>query len=156
MLLDTPRGKGAGQGVEVADAARFAEAAREGRRCEAASATRKEGYTARTLGNAARPSAGDTKGGDSNEICPRTVTPGVRCRPCADVKGQSHRQADDHVFGKKEAERLRGEELEKYMLSPIDIEGIIGVLAWSACDDEGRRRFVAVKRKKTTRVANVK
>ena len=57
---------------------------------------------------------------------------------------------------KKEAERLRGEELEKYMLSPIDIEGIIGVLAWSACDDEGRRRFVAVKRKKTTRVANVK
>ena len=29
VLLNTPRGKGAGQGVDVADVARFAEAARE-------------------------------------------------------------------------------------------------------------------------------
>ena len=41
VLRDTPRGKGAGRGVEVADAARFAEAAREVRRREAASATRR-------------------------------------------------------------------------------------------------------------------
>ena len=39
MLLDTPRGKGAGRGVEAADAARFAEAARG--RYEAASAHRR-------------------------------------------------------------------------------------------------------------------
>ena len=36
----TPRGKGTGRGVEVADAACFAKAAREVRRLEAASATR--------------------------------------------------------------------------------------------------------------------
>ena len=41
VLLDTPRGKGAGRGVVVADATRFAEAAREVRRREAASATRR-------------------------------------------------------------------------------------------------------------------
>ena len=41
VLLDTPRGKGAGRGVEVADAARFAEAAREVSRREQASATRR-------------------------------------------------------------------------------------------------------------------
>ena len=41
VLLDTPRGRGAGRGVEVADAAGFAKAAREVTRGEAASATRK-------------------------------------------------------------------------------------------------------------------
>ena len=41
VLRGTPRGKGAGRGVDVADAARFAEAAREVRRREAASATRR-------------------------------------------------------------------------------------------------------------------
>ena len=37
----------------------------------------------------------------------------------------------------------------------IDTEGIIGVLAWSACDHEGSR-LVAVETKETTLVANVK
>ena len=40
-------------------------------------------------------------------------------------------------------------EMEKHMLSAVDTEGIIGVLAWRACDREGRRRFVAVKRERT-------
>ena len=52
VLLGTPRGKGTGRGVEVADAARFAKAAREVRRVVAASATR----------TMARPCAGNTKG----------------------------------------------------------------------------------------------
>ena len=46
--------------------------------------------------------------------------------------------------------------MEKHMLSPIDTEGVVGVLAWSACDHEDRRRLVAVKREKTTLVAIVK
>ena len=37
-------------------------------------------------------------------------------------------------------------EMEKHILSPVGMEGIIGVLAWSVCDHEGRRRFVAVDR----------
>ena len=40
VLLDTHRGKGASRGAEVADAARFDEAAKEVRRLEAAAATR--------------------------------------------------------------------------------------------------------------------
>ena len=40
VLLDAPRGKGAGRGVEVADAAHFAAAAGDVRRREEASATR--------------------------------------------------------------------------------------------------------------------
>ena len=47
-------------------------------------------------------------------------------------------------------------ETEKHMLSPVDTEGIIGVVAWSACDHQGRRRCVAVEREKTTLVAHVK
>ena len=46
--------------------------------------------------------------------------------------------------------------MEKHKMSPIDTEGIIGVLAWSACDREGRRRLVAVKREKTMLVATMK
>ena len=41
-------------------------------------------------------------------------------------------------------------EMEKHILSPIDTEGTIGIFSWSACDREGRRRFVAVKSEKTT------
>ena len=37
-------------------------------------------------------------------------------------------------------------EMEKHMLSAIDTDGIIGVLAWSVRDHEGRRRFAAVER----------
>ena len=48
------------------------------------------------------------------------------------------------------------EEMEKHILSPVDTEGIIGVLAWSACEHPGRRRLVAVEREKTTLVANAK
>ena len=33
------------------------------------------------------------------------------------------------------------EELEKYILGPIDIDDLIGVLAWSPCVHEGRRRL---------------
>ena len=44
-------------------------------------------------------------------------------------------------------------EMGKHILSSIDTEGIIAVLAWSACDREGRRRFVAVEREKMTLVA---
>ena len=67
VLLDTPRGKGTGRGVEVADAARFADAPSEVRRPEEASATRRM----------ARPCAGNTKGRNINECLLRTVTPGV-------------------------------------------------------------------------------
>ena len=35
--------------------------------------------------------------------------------------------------------------VETYILSSTDAVGIIGVLAWSACVREGRRRFVATK-----------
>ena len=38
------------------------------------------------------------------------------------------------------------EEMEKHMLSPADTEGNIGVLAWGACEHQGRRRLVAVER----------
>ena len=47
------------------------------------------------------------------------------------------------------------EELEKYILSPTDTEGIIGVLALRPCDHEGRRIFVAAKRNQTTLVTDV-
>ena len=33
-------------------------------------------------------------------------------------------------------------EVEKDILSPIDTEGILGVLAWSACDREGNRQKI--------------
>ena len=39
------------------------------------------------------------------------------------------------------------EELEKYVSSLIDAQGILGVLSWSACDHEGRNIFVAMKKK---------
>ena len=79
-----------------------------------------------------------------------------RCRLRLDVKGQSHHRKDDHVFGQREAERLRRDEGDGEAHVEIDTEGIIGVLAWSACDYEGRRRFVAVKRERTTVVASMK
>ena len=44
-------------------------------------------------------------------------------------------------------------EVDNHILSPIDTEGIIGVLAWRTCDHESRRRCVAVEREKTTLVA---
>ena len=47
-------------------------------------------------------------------------------------------------------------EMENHILSLTNRERIIGVLVWSACDREGRRRFVAVKREKTMLVANMK
>ena len=47
------------------------------------------------------------------------------------------------------------EELEKYILSPIDIDDLIGVSTWSPCDHEGRRIFVAARRNQTTLVTNV-
>ena len=65
-LLDAPRGKRAGRGVEVADAARFAEAVGEVRRREEASGLH---CPHSCPFHATRPFAGDTKG--------RTVTPGV-------------------------------------------------------------------------------
>ena len=46
------------------------------------------------------------------------------------------------------------EEMETHILSLKDTEGIIDVLAWSACDHEGTRRIAPVKREKTTLVAN--
>ena len=48
------------------------------------------------------------------------------------------------------------EKLEAYILSSKDTAGIIGVLVWSACDHEGRRRSVAIKREGTTLVASTK
>ena len=45
-------------------------------------------------------------------------------------------------------------EVETYILSSKDAEGIIGVLVWSACDHEGRRKSVAIKRQRTTLVAS--
>ena len=51
------------------------------------------------------------------------------------------------------------EELEKYLLSPIDAEGIIGVLARSVCDHLGQyedEEVEAMKAKKTTLVENMK
>ena len=39
------------------------------------------------------------------------------------------------------------EELEKYPSSLTDSEGIVGVIAWSACDHEAHRRFVAVSKR---------
>ena len=47
------------------------------------------------------------------------------------------------------------EELEKNILSPIEIDDLIGVLALRPCDHEGRRIFVAAKRNQTTLVTNV-
>ena len=44
------------------------------------------------------------------------------------------------------------EELDKCISSPIDTDTIVGVSAWSACAHERRRRFVAMKRKKTTTI----
>ena len=41
-------------------------------------------------------------------------------------------------------------------MNSTDAEGIVGVLAWSASDGEGRRRFVATKTKDATLVAHVK
>ena len=47
-------------------------------------------------------------------------------------------------------------EMKEHFLSPMDTESIIGVLAWSACDHEGCRRCVALKREKATLMANAK
>ena len=92
VLLNTPRCDGGGRGLEMADAmryindtdhlwtgrertefrrqeendAQYPENERELMRCEAASANSKESYTARTVIYAARPCAGNTKGGNSN------------------------------------------------------------------------------------------
>ena len=48
------------------------------------------------------------------------------------------------------------EKLETYLLSSKDTEGIIGVLVWTACDNEGCRRSAAIKRGRTTLVASTK
>ena len=45
------------------------------------------------------------------------------------------------------------EQLETQILNSTDTEGIIGVLAWIACDRDGCRRFVARKAKEATVVA---
>ena len=43
-----------------------------------------------------------------------------------------------------------------FSLSSTVAEGIIGVFAWSACDRELRRRFVAIKTKEATLIARVR
>ena len=51
------------------------------------------------------------------------------------------------------------EELETYIYFfyiYFSSTGVIGVLAWSVCDREERRKFVAMKTRKTTLVANMK
>ena len=52
-------------------------------------------------------------------------------------------------LAKERPDVVEMEELEKYRSGPIDTEGIIGVVAWSACAHEERRRCVATKRRKT-------
>ena len=47
-------------------------------------------------------------------------------------------------------------DLETYLLCPTDVEGTIDVLAWKACDYEGRRRSVSARRKERTLVPNVR
>ena len=37
-----------------------------------------------------------------------------------------------------------------------DVEGIIGALAWNACDQDGRRRLVSIRTKDGTLVANLR
>ena len=37
------------------------------------------------------------------------------------------------------------EKLETNLSCPADVEGVIDVLAWKACDREGRRRYVAIR-----------
>ena len=54
------------------------------------------------------------------------------------------------------AQRSSDVTVEEHVLSPMDTEGIIGVFAWSACDHEGCRRCVALKREKATPMANAK
>ena len=46
--------------------------------------------------------------------------------------------------------------MEKHIRSPMDTEGILGVLALSAFDHEGCRRCVAVQCTKTSLVATAK
>ena len=50
-------------------------------------------------------------------------------------------------LAKERPDVVEMEELEKYGLGPIDTEGIIGVVAWSACAHEERRRCVAIEKK---------
>ena len=56
--------------------------------------------------------------GQQRNLTARTVTHGVRSRLCQDVKGQSHQQADHHVF-----DRAREEDI----VSPINAEGVFGL-----------------------------
>ena len=49
-----------------------------------------------------------------------------------------------HQGRRRENVLVEVEDLETYLLSPTNVEGIIDVLAWKACDHEGRRRFVPV------------
>ena len=54
------------------------------------------------------------------------------------------------------AQRSSDVRVEEHVLSPMDTEGVIGASAWSACDHEGCRRCVALKRENATPMANAK
>ena len=56
---------------------------------------------------------------------------------------------------KKQNALVDVEDLETFVSNSTDAEGFFGVLTWSACDREGRRRFVA-RKTEATLVAKVK
>ena len=144
----TPRGKGTRRGVEVADAARFAKAAREVRRPEAASATR----------TIARPCAGITKGRKHQSMfSTHSYSWSFNVVYAWMSRGRvTTERMITYLARERQNVFVEVEELETYILSSKDTEGVIGVLAWSACDHEGRKRSVAIKREGTTLVANTK
>ena len=52
----------------------------------------------------------------------------------------------EHYLARKSEDVLVKEgDLEAYLSCPTDVEGIINLLAWKACDHRGRKRFVSNK-----------
>ena len=47
-------------------------------------------------------------------------------------------------------------QLESYLVAPSDVAGIITVLAETACDGGGYRRFVFIKRRESNLVASAR
>ena len=60
---------------------------------------------------------------------------------------------EDFLARRREKVLVEVEVLETHLSCPTDVEGVIGVLAWKACDHEGRRR--AMRTREGTLVANV-
>ena len=67
------------------------------------------------------------------------ITPGIR--------GSVITRGMEDYLGRSQETLVEVEELETYLLRPTDVAGSVNVLAKNACNHNGHRRFVFLRRK---------